>query len=150
MTKQYEFNWRIPVPEPLLQGCICDRWEEEKDQVEYEPNCMFKVDELGFFIYWKSEGKDGEVLELCQVNDIRAGGTPKDPKLAMELTAKWAGNLEEKSLTICSGTDMVNINYTHIVCPDAETAEIWKEGLRKITHNTKANNICPMQCLKKQ
>uniref|UniRef100_T1JJX1 Phosphoinositide phospholipase C n=1 Tax=Strigamia maritima TaxID=126957 RepID=T1JJX1_STRMM len=110
---------------------------------------MFKVDEYAFYIYWKSDGRDGDVLELCQVNDIRAGGTPKDPKLTMELTAKWGGNLEEKSLTICSGTDMVNINYTHIVCPDSETAQTWKEGLRAITHNTKANNTCPLTSLNK-
>lgn len=148
MTKQYEFNWKISVPEQLLQGCICDRWEEEKDQVEYEPNCCFKVDEYGFFIYWKSDGKDGEALELCQVNDIRAGGSPKDSRLVDALQNKW-GPLEERSLTICSGTDMVNINYTHMVCPDAETAKFWQESLRAITHNTKANNVCPMTCLKK-
>lgn len=28
--------------------------------------------------------------------------------------------------------------------------QIWLEGLRKITHNGKANNFCPMTCLKKQ
>ena len=57
MTKKFEFNWQIPVPEPLLTGCVFDRWTEEKDNNELEPNCMFKVDEYGFFIYWKSEGR---------------------------------------------------------------------------------------------
>jgi hypothetical protein len=33
-------------------------------------------------------------------------------------------NLEEKSLTICSGTDYVNINYQHVICPDPETAKV--------------------------
>jgi hypothetical protein len=28
MTKKYEFNWRIPVPDILQQGCIFDRWTE--------------------------------------------------------------------------------------------------------------------------
>ncbi|XP_037932071.1 uncharacterized protein LOC119666865 [Teleopsis dalmanni] len=27
---------------------------------------------------------------------------------------------------------------------------IWLDGIRKITHNVKANNVCPMMCLKKQ
>lgn len=149
MTKLYEFNWQRPVPPTLLKGCIFDRWEEEKEQAAYEPNALFKVDEYGFFIYWKSEGRDGQALELSQVNDIRAGGVPKDAKLLAELQAKNKSNLEEVSLTICSGSDMVNINYTHVICPDVETAKEWQEGLRKITNNIKANNVCPMTCLKK-
>ena len=35
------------------------------------------MDEYGFFIYWKSEGSEGEVKELSQVNDIRGGEMPK-------------------------------------------------------------------------
>ncbi|GLV35232.1 no receptor potential A [Carabus blaptoides fortunei] len=150
MTKKFEFNWHIAVPEPLLTGCVFDRWTEDNNS-ELEPGCMFKVDEYGFFIYWKSEGRDGDVIELCQVSDIRAGGLPKDQKLAFSLTSKHGSleALEEKSLTICSGTDYININYQHVVCPDAATAKIWLDGLRKITHNVKANNFCPMTCLKK-
>lgn len=57
MTKKFEFNWQIPVPDILLQGCVFDRWTEEKDNVEIEWGCTFKVDENGFFIYWKSENR---------------------------------------------------------------------------------------------
>lgn len=57
MTKKFEFNWRIEVPELLQKGAVFDRWLEEKETIEYEPNCLFKVDEYGFFIYWKSDGK---------------------------------------------------------------------------------------------
>jgi phosphatidylinositol phospholipase C beta len=85
------------------------------------------------------------VLELCQVNDIRAGGVPKvlkqfskvkilrfisnwkDPRLLYELQSRAKGNLEDVSLTICSGYDMVNINYTHVVCPNEETAKVIDE-----------------------
>ncbi|XP_059045518.1 1-phosphatidylinositol 4,5-bisphosphate phosphodiesterase isoform X2 [Achroia grisella] len=150
MTKKFEFNWQIPVPEPLLQGAVFDRWTEEKDNTELEQNCLFKVDEYGFFIYWKSEGRDGDVIELCQVSDVRSGGVPlKESKLSSSLQNKHGESLEDKSLTICSGTDYININYQHVVCPDAATAKVWLEGLRRITHNVKANNVCPMTCLKK-
>ncbi|XP_015511592.1 1-phosphatidylinositol 4,5-bisphosphate phosphodiesterase isoform X1 [Neodiprion pinetum] len=149
MTKRFEFNWQIEVPEPLRTGCVFDRWSEEKDNTEIEVNCLFKVDEYGFFIYWKSEGKDGDVIELCQVSDVRAGGIPKDPKLYDKLGGKHEDQLEERSLTICSGVDYTNINYQHIVCPDAATAKTWLDGLRTITHNVKANNVCPLTCLKK-
>jgi hypothetical protein len=57
MTKRFEFNWHITVPEPLLKGCYFERWTEEKENVEYESKCLFRVDEYGFFIYWKSEAR---------------------------------------------------------------------------------------------
>ncbi|XP_043251233.1 1-phosphatidylinositol 4,5-bisphosphate phosphodiesterase-like isoform X1 [Colletes gigas] len=149
MTKRFEFNWQIEVPVALRHGCTFDRWAEEKDNTELEPSCMFKVDEYAFFIYWQSEGKEGDVIELCQVSDIRAGGLPKDPKLYDKLLTKHGEQLEEKSLTICSGVDYTNINYQHVVCPDPATAKVWLDGVRSITHNVKANNVCPLTCLKK-
>ncbi|XP_057329699.1 1-phosphatidylinositol 4,5-bisphosphate phosphodiesterase-like isoform X1 [Microplitis mediator] len=149
MTKRFEFNWQIEVPEALRNGCVFDRWTEEKDNTEIELNCLFKVDEYGFFIYWQSEGKDGDVIELCQVSDIRAGGVPKDPKLYDKLVGKHGEQLDDKSLAICSGADYTNINYQHVVCPDVNTAKIWLAGIRRITHNVKANNVCPLTCLKK-
>ncbi|GFU32301.1 1-phosphatidylinositol 4,5-bisphosphate phosphodiesterase beta-4 [Nephila pilipes] len=149
MTKAYEFNWQVPVPEPLLKGCVFDMWEEDKEETNYEPDALFRVDDLGFFIYWKSTGNYGRVLELSHVNDIRRGGLPKDSRFMTELMSRNKYNLDDVSLTICSGTDMVNINYTHVVCPDPDTAQLWQSGLRMITNNIKANNVCPSTCLKK-
>ncbi|XP_063703551.1 1-phosphatidylinositol 4,5-bisphosphate phosphodiesterase isoform X1 [Culicoides brevitarsis] len=149
MTKKFEFNWQIPVPQPLLDGGVFDRWTEEKDNTELELQCTFKVDEYGFFVYWKSEGKEGDVIELCQVSDIRAGGLPKDMKLMNQLFNRHGEQLEERSLTICSGTDYINVNYQHVICPDAATAKIWQQGLRDITHNSKMNNVCPRTNLMK-
>ncbi|XP_074593027.1 no receptor potential A [Brevipalpus obovatus] len=151
MTKALEFDWRRSVPDRLIAGCYFDMWEEEKGEIVYEPNAVFKVDDYGFFIYWKTDNREGQVLELCQVNDIRQGGTPKNPALQNELLSRVRAeySLDEVSLTICSGTDMVNINYTHVVCPDPETARVWRQGLRLITNNNKANNLCPRTCLQK-
>ncbi|CAL8111229.1 unnamed protein product [Orchesella dallaii] len=147
MTKHFEFNWRIPVPDALLEGCIVDRWTE--DPTEFEPDCSVHVDEYGFFLHWKSDPKDGDVVELCQVSDIRAGGIPKDPRLQGQLQTKHGENVEDKSLTVCSGTDLVNINYLHLVFPDPEIAKAWQVGLRSLTHNNKMNNVCPSTNLMK-
>ena len=76
MAKVYDFQWQIVIPEDLQQGCMFDRWEEVlhhrlinpqgwhfinviilQETGNFEPNCLVKVDEYGFFIYWKSEGK---------------------------------------------------------------------------------------------
>lgn len=47
-----------------------------------------------------------------------------DPKLFDKLSGKHGEQMEEKSLTICSGVDYTNINYQHVVCPDAATAKV--------------------------
>ena len=39
------------------KGAVGDRWVEEKDSFDFEADCTFKIDECGFFISWKSEGK---------------------------------------------------------------------------------------------
>ncbi|KAL3872744.1 hypothetical protein ACJMK2_035948, partial [Sinanodonta woodiana] len=149
MAKTYDFQWRILVPELLQKGAIFDRWDEECSLLE--PNCLVRVDEYGFFIYWKSDGKEGQVLEISQVNDIRLGLPPKinDPKVIIDLEQKGTGPMDSRTVTICSGLDLVNINYTPMIARDQETAKMWFEGLRKLTPNTKANNICPMTSLKK-
>ncbi|KAJ6636087.1 1-phosphatidylinositol 4,5-bisphosphate phosphodiesterase [Pseudolycoriella hygida] len=80
--------------------------------------------------YDTKQQKEGDVIELCQVSDIRAGGLPKDQKLTDKLMNRHSEGLDEKSLTICSGTDYININYQHIVCPDAATAKAnWRSLL---------------------
>lgn len=57
----------------------------------------------------------------------------QDAKLSNNLVNKHGQNLEEKSLTICSGTDYININYQHVVCPDANTANVCMTIFIKIT-----------------
>ena len=37
---------------------------------------------------------------------------------------KHGQDLDAKSLTVCSGLDLVNINYLHIVCESAEQAKV--------------------------
>jgi hypothetical protein len=48
----------------------------------------------------------------------------QDPKLYDKLFGKHGEQLDERSLTICSGVDYTNINYQHVVCPDSATAKV--------------------------
>ena len=57
MTKYFELDWKIPVPNELQTGSSGDRWVEEKESFDFEPDCVFKIDECGFFVSWKSDGK---------------------------------------------------------------------------------------------
>ncbi|KAM4042336.1 1-phosphatidylinositol 4,5-bisphosphate phosphodiesterase beta-4 isoform 1-T3 [Anomaloglossus baeobatrachus] len=149
MAKPYEFNWQKAVPTFMQDGAMFDRYEEES--FVFEPNCLFKVDEFGFFLSWKSEGKEGQVLECSLINSIRYGIVPKDPKIlsALESAGKAENELEGRIVCVCSGTDLVNINFTYMVAESVEVAKQWVEGLKSITHNFRANNVSPMTCLKK-
>ncbi|KAM8947158.1 1-phosphatidylinositol 4,5-bisphosphate phosphodiesterase beta-4 isoform 2-T2 [Pelodytes ibericus] len=149
MAKPYEFNWQKAVPSFMQDGAVFDRYEEES--FVFEPNCLFKMDEFGFFLTWKSDGKEGQVLECSLINSIRVGAVPKDPKIlsALEAAGKPEQELEGRIVCVCSGTDLVNISFTYMVAENVEVAKQWVEGLRSITHNFRANNVSPMTCLKK-
>ncbi|KAK7134131.1 hypothetical protein R3I94_015854 [Phoxinus phoxinus] len=75
MTKSYQFNWQKRVPDFLQEGAAFDRFDE--DPFVFEPGCHFKVDEFGFFLTWKSEGKEGQLLECSLINSIRPAVVPK-------------------------------------------------------------------------
>uniref|UniRef100_A0A8C9ZLN8 1-phosphatidylinositol 4,5-bisphosphate phosphodiesterase n=1 Tax=Sander lucioperca TaxID=283035 RepID=A0A8C9ZLN8_SANLU len=146
MTKSYEFNWQKHLPEFMQEGASFDRFDED---YIFEPNCQMTVDEFGFFICWKSEGKEGQVLECSLINSIRVGAVPKDPKIlsSFEAIGKTEADLDGCIICICSGTDLVNLNFMFMVAENPDTK--WIEGLRSVIHNFKANNVCPMTCLKK-
>ncbi|XP_033931726.1 1-phosphatidylinositol 4,5-bisphosphate phosphodiesterase beta-4-like isoform X2 [Pseudochaenichthys georgianus] len=149
MTKSYIFNWQKHLPEFMQEGASFDRFDE--DPYVFEPNCQMTVDEFGFFICWKSEGKEGQVLECSLINSIRVGGVPREPKIlaSFEALGKTESDLEGCIICICSGTDLVNLNFVFMVAESPDTARKWIEGLRSVIHNFKANNVCPMTCLKK-
>ncbi|KAK2884329.1 hypothetical protein Q8A67_017966 [Cirrhinus molitorella] len=149
MTKSYEFNWQKHVPDFLQEGAVFDRIDE--DPFAFEPSCHFKVDEFGFFLTWKSDGKEGQLLECSLINSIRPGVVPKDPKIlaSLEAAGKSEADLDGRIICICSGPDLVNLSFMYMVTDNTDTAKKWMEGLKSVIHNFKANNVCPMTCLKK-
>lgn len=116
--------------------------------------------------------QEGQVIECSQVSDIREGSPPKvsflrslwcicndlsncgfwfqESRLAAELEARGTGALEARTVTVCSGLDLVNITYNNFVAPNEKVAKSWIQTLRKVTHNFKASNVCPMTSLMKQ
>ncbi len=151
MSKQIDFNWRPNVPNRLLKGEVFDRWEDENGVIE--ENVLFQVDEYGFFLYWQGDGKDAQVLELTHVCDIRLGKQPNDSNLLNKLSDKaltngW-GNIDQRTLVITSGLDLVNVNNLIITGSSDKGTKEWMEGLQKICFNHKSKNICPMTSLTK-
>uniref|UniRef100_A0A8C2BU38 Phosphoinositide phospholipase C n=1 Tax=Cyprinus carpio TaxID=7962 RepID=A0A8C2BU38_CYPCA len=122
-----------------------------QDPFVFEPSCHFKVDEFGFFLTWKSDGKEGQLLECSLINSVRPGVVPKDPKIlaSLEAAGKSEADLDGRIICVCSGPDLVNLSFMYMVTDNTETAKKWMEGLKSVIHNFKANNVCPMTCLKK-
>ena len=48
----------------------------------------------------------------------------QDPRLGSELEYRGTGTLESRTVTVCSGLDLVNIMYNNFVAPDEKTAKV--------------------------
>lgn len=81
------------------------------------------------------------------MSDIRAGGIPTNAKLMNQLVNRHGESLEEKSLTICSGTDYININYQHVICPDAATAKVCVCSFNRYVLSKHLNKIVSLQLI---
>uniref|UniRef100_A0A672RSD8 1-phosphatidylinositol 4,5-bisphosphate phosphodiesterase n=1 Tax=Sinocyclocheilus grahami TaxID=75366 RepID=A0A672RSD8_SINGR len=126
MTKSYEFNWQKHIPHFLQEGAVFDRFDE--DPFVFEPSCHFKVDEFGFFLTWKSDGKEGQLLECSLINSVRPGVVPKDPKIlaSLEAAGKSEADLDGRIICMCSGTDLVNLSFMYMVMDNTDTAKVSK------------------------
>uniref|UniRef100_A0A671T4U2 1-phosphatidylinositol 4,5-bisphosphate phosphodiesterase n=1 Tax=Sinocyclocheilus anshuiensis TaxID=1608454 RepID=A0A671T4U2_9TELE len=128
MTKSYEFNWQKHIPDFLQEGAVFDRFDE-----------------------YLSLLQEGQLLECSLINSVRPGVVPKDPKIlaSLEAAGKSEADLDGRIICMCSGTDLVNLSFMYMVMDNTDTAKKWMEGLKSVIHNFKANNVCPMTCLKK-
>jgi len=48
----------------------------------------------------------------------------QDPKLLMELESRGNGPLDQRTVTVCSGLDLVNITYNNFVAADEKSAAV--------------------------
>jgi len=48
----------------------------------------------------------------------------QDPKMLADLDSRGNGNLDSRTVTICSGLDFVNITYNNFVATDEKTAKV--------------------------
>uniref|UniRef100_A0A8C7JG10 1-phosphatidylinositol 4,5-bisphosphate phosphodiesterase n=1 Tax=Oncorhynchus kisutch TaxID=8019 RepID=A0A8C7JG10_ONCKI len=122
MTKSYEFNWQKHLPGFMQEGASFDRFDEVRNKLK-----------LPTFLQTLSAN--------CQ----------PDPKILslFEAAGKKEEELEGCVICVCSGTDLVNLSFMYMVADSPDTARKWTEGLRSVIHNFRANNVCPMTCLKK-
>ncbi|KAM9355316.1 1-phosphatidylinositol 4,5-bisphosphate phosphodiesterase beta-1 [Pholidichthys leucotaenia] len=140
----------VSVPESLRKGNKFMKWDDDSTTVF---PVTLTVDPKGYFLYWTDQNKETDLLDIAYIKDARNGKctkTPKEAKLRELLdVSTLAGKMENRMLTVVSGTDMVNITYLNFMAFQEEIAKEWAEELFNLTSNLLVQNMSREACLEK-
>ncbi|XP_059470873.1 1-phosphatidylinositol 4,5-bisphosphate phosphodiesterase classes I and II [Neocloeon triangulifer] len=125
----------LEVPRALQEGDKFVRWDEDSGV-----GCpvTLRVDPNGFYLYWTDQNNEVDMIDLVTVRDTRNGKNakiPKDPKLRQVVCMGSQEPLEDKTLTVCYGSDFVNPNFVNFCCSNKETAEMWANEVVRLAYN---------------
>uniref|UniRef100_A0A9J8AIJ3 1-phosphatidylinositol 4,5-bisphosphate phosphodiesterase n=1 Tax=Cyprinus carpio carpio TaxID=630221 RepID=A0A9J8AIJ3_CYPCA len=141
---------RVSVPESLRTGDKFIKWDDDCTTVT---PVTLRVDQRGYFLYWTDQNKETDLLDVSLIKDTRNGRfakTPKEAKLRELLdVGTLEGKLEDRTLTVVSGADMVNITYLNFTAFSEEVAKEWAEELFSLASNLLAQNMSRESCLEK-
>uniref|UniRef100_A0A8C1U134 1-phosphatidylinositol 4,5-bisphosphate phosphodiesterase n=1 Tax=Cyprinus carpio TaxID=7962 RepID=A0A8C1U134_CYPCA len=116
---------RVSVPESLRTGDKFIKWDDDCTTVT---PVTLRVDQRGYFLYWTDQNKETDLLDVSLIKDTRNGRfakTPKEAKLRELLdVGTLEGKLEDRTLTVVSGADMVNITYLNFTAFSEEVAKV--------------------------
>lgn len=68
-----------------------------------------------------------DMLDVATIRDTRTGRyakIPKDSKLRQIVTMGSQDTLEEKTVTVCCGSDFVNLSFINFCCTKKEIAQV--------------------------
>ncbi|KAH8266514.1 hypothetical protein KR044_010674 [Drosophila immigrans] len=125
----------VEVPQALQDGEKFIKWDD--DSGSGTPVTM-RVDAKGFFLYWVDQNNELDILDIATIRDVRTGQyakKPKDAKLRQIVTLGPQDTLEEKTVTICHGSDFVNMTFVNFCCTRRDIAQIWSDGLIKLAYS---------------
>ncbi|RXN34885.1 1-phosphatidylinositol 4,5-bisphosphate phosphodiesterase beta-1-like protein [Labeo rohita] len=116
---------RVSVPESLRTGDKFIKWDDDCTTVT---PVTLRVDPRGYYLYWTDQNKETDLLDVSLIKDTRNGKfakTPKEAKLRELLgVATLEGKLENRTLTVVSGADMVNIAFLNFTAFNEEVAKV--------------------------
>uniref|UniRef100_A0A8C1M7U8 phosphoinositide phospholipase C n=1 Tax=Cyprinus carpio TaxID=7962 RepID=A0A8C1M7U8_CYPCA len=141
---------RVSVTESLRTGDKFIKWDDDCTTVT---PVKLRVDPRGYFLYWTDQNKETDLLDLSLIKDMRNGRfakTPKEAKLRELLdVGTLEGKLENRTLTVVSGVDMVSITCLNFTAFSEEVAKEWAEELFSLASNLLAQNLSRESCLEK-
>ncbi|KAL8603606.1 hypothetical protein ACOMHN_005548 [Nucella lapillus] len=124
------------VPEALTKGSKFVMWQ---DNSSVGTPVSLRVDEKGSILFWKDGNKEMECLDIAFIRDTRTGKyarVPKDGKLRESLQiGQKEVPLEDKTVSICYGHEMVQVDFINFVCTDKDSAKMWADELLTYSFN---------------
>ncbi|XP_016430325.1 1-phosphatidylinositol 4,5-bisphosphate phosphodiesterase beta-1-like [Sinocyclocheilus rhinocerous] len=141
---------RVSVTESLRTGDKFIKWDDDCTTVT---PVTLRVDPRGYFLYWTDQNKETDLLDVSLIKDTRNGRFAKTPKEAKQRelldVGTLEGRLENRTLTVVSGADMVNITCLNFTAFSEEVAKEWAEELFSLASNLLAQNMSRESCLEK-
>uniref|UniRef100_A0A8C3Y5H7 1-phosphatidylinositol 4,5-bisphosphate phosphodiesterase n=1 Tax=Catharus ustulatus TaxID=91951 RepID=A0A8C3Y5H7_CATUS len=136
----------MSVLNPILQPtevkeylCKGDRFIKWDDETSNASPVILRVDPQGFYVYWTYQSTEREILDITSIRDTRAGRFAKMPK---SLKLREVFNLDhpystflQKTLTIVSGPDMVDLTFHNFVSYKENICQDWAEDIMAIARN---------------
>ncbi|XP_076239603.1 phospholipase C at 21C isoform X2 [Calliopsis andreniformis] len=139
----------VEVSQELQNGEKFVKWDEDSGIATL---VTLRVDKLGFYLHWVDQNNEMEMLDIAIIRDTRSGKyakVPKDPKLKSLVTMGSQDTLEEKTVTICYGSDFVNMNFINFCTKRAEIAQHWTEQIFQLAYNLTLLNTSTTMFLQK-
>ncbi|XP_030415314.1 1-phosphatidylinositol 4,5-bisphosphate phosphodiesterase beta-2 isoform X3 [Gopherus evgoodei] len=109
-----------------------------KDTTNASP-VILRVDPKGFYLYWTYQNKEMEFLDITSIRDTRVGKfakIPKSQKLRDVFNLDFPdNNFLLKTLTVVTGTDMVDLTFHNFVSYKENVGKSWAEDIMAIVRN---------------
>uniref|UniRef100_A0A3Q1G847 Phosphoinositide phospholipase C n=1 Tax=Acanthochromis polyacanthus TaxID=80966 RepID=A0A3Q1G847_9TELE len=130
----------VSVPESLRKGNKFMKWDDDSTTVT---PVTLTVDPKGYFLYWTDQNK-------VRHHNSRSDCFSPEAKLRELLdVSTLVGKMENRMLTVVSGTDMVSITYLNFMAFQEEIAKEWAEELFNLASNLLVQNMSREACLEK-
>ncbi|XP_069691797.1 1-phosphatidylinositol 4,5-bisphosphate phosphodiesterase classes I and II isoform X2 [Periplaneta americana] len=139
----------VEVPKCMQDGEKFIKWDEDSG---VGTPVTLRIDKNGFYLYWVDQNKEMDMLDIATIRDTRTGKyakVPKDSKLRQIVTMGSQDTLEEKTVTVCCGSDFVNITFINFCCTKKEIAQLWTDELLKLAYNLMQLNSPAIMFLQK-
>ncbi|KAI4492377.1 hypothetical protein M0804_002168 [Polistes exclamans] len=139
----------VEVSQQLQDGEKFIKWDEDSGVAT---PVTLKVDKFGFYLHWVDQNNEMDILDIATIRDTRTGKyakIPKDSKLKSLVTMGSQDSLEDKTVTICYGSDFVNVTFINFCTTRAEIAQHWTDHLLQLAYNLTQLNTSTTMFLQK-
>lgn len=152
MIDSNDFDEHLNVPDFLQKGSYFQLCQDTfTSGLQSLQRCLIRVDQHGFYLNWKSQDQESQLLDCSQIREIcNQGYQIKDQKAysLLESQVKDCPVNDRLVILVCGG-DMVNYSTFLLLAEDASTSDKWIAGLRQVIHNPLQRNISFAMALRK-